>query len=372
MIRHCDKRSSKGQESGSHQAQRAFTLQVDNQKMLLGRQMVQDVIMFQAWRPCNSCLLWNFGCKETAKRKVKPSIPQKTRLEWKVINQEYGRTKQNKPPRISNILAIKVAWCLSSSFANFSTSFTQPGSEGTPPFFTHPKLSLDSSGSHFSTLGRSMMTSCADMTESFPITELIVFQFRSCGCFSSSCKNMCFILPRIRSCIPEISNPNAQCHLSSPGHHALRSHPQLVADSVSAPCTGNCCSVQVRSDVHLCQIHLLEEVQKSTYPNPNQLLKASRHPNPLVLILCRLPYWLLCQLDRQLLCRLLYQLHCHLLSGLLCCRRHPKWRRQKRWSVQIPASWGVSLAPLEGHGWKHQPTVKGLERASCEVPNIRD
>ena len=302
---------------------------------------------------------------------------QKTRLEWKVINQEYGRTKQNKPPKITNILAIKVAWCLSSSFANFSTSFTQPGSEGTPPFFTHPKLSQKVhlrlewiTLQHLGQVHDDFLCRHDRFLSYHWVVD--VFQFRSCGCFSSSSKNMCFILPRIRNCIPEISNPNAQCHLSSPGHHALRSHPRLVADSVSAPCTGNCCSVQVRSDVHLCQIHLLEEVQKSTYPNPNQLLKASRHPNPLVLILCRLPYWLLCQLDRQLLCRLLDQLHCHLFSGMLCCRRRPKWRRQKLWSVQIPASWGVSLAPLEGHGWKHQPTVKGLDRASCEVPNIRD
>lgn len=50
-----------------------------------------------------------------------------------------------------------------------STSF-QKSFEGkvVPPFLeTHPELCiLDSSGSHFSTLGRSMMTSCAD-THSF-------------------------------------------------------------------------------------------------------------------------------------------------------------------------------------------------------------
>ena len=128
--------------------------------------------------------------------------------------------------------------------------------------------------------------------------------------------------PEFRSCIPEISNPNTQCHLSSPGHHALRSHPRLVADSVSsAPCTGNCCSVRIwRSDAtQLCQIHL----QKRTYSSPNRLLKASRSVSKPVLILCRFLYWLICQLDCQL-CRLLYQLHCHPFSRLLGCRRHPK------------------------------------------------
>ena len=77
--------------------------------------------------------------------------------------------------------------------------------------------------------------------------------------------------------------------------------------------------------------------KKSTYSSPNRLLKASRSPSKPVLILCRFLYWLLCQLDCQL-CRLLYQLHCHPFSRLLGCRRHPKWRSQGLWGIQIPAT----------------------------------
>lgn len=155
----------------------AFTLQVDNQKMLLGRQMAQDSILLQACRPWNSFLLWSFGCKENASNKSDnirlwllkssqafagkifgagsmepsviyqqisdifhdineyrqlggqgPSIPH--RLQCKVITvitKNVASTKQNKPPKITNILAIKVAGCFSSFFTNLlSTFFTQP------------------------------------------------------------------------------------------------------------------------------------------------------------------------------------------------------------------------------------------------------
>lgn len=103
--------------------------------------------------------------------------------------------------------------------------------------------------------------------------------------------------PEFRSCIPEISNPNTQCHLSSPGHHALRSHPRLVADSVSsAPCTGNCCSVRKgRSDAtQLCQIHLQKKYLFKPKSTPKSLtIPIQTGPDSLQIpVLAALPAWL--------------------------------------------------------------------------------
>ena len=139
--------------------------------MLLGRQMAQDLICFKPGDLVIPFLLWSFGCKETAiwqHQAVAPKISQAFagkifgagsmepsvinqqisdvfhdineyrqwegqgpsiphRLQWKVITvitKNVASTKQNKPPKITNILAIKVAgWCFSSFFRNFKHFF---------------------------------------------------------------------------------------------------------------------------------------------------------------------------------------------------------------------------------------------------------
>ena len=112
--------------------------------------MAQDWICFKPGDLEIPFLLWSFGCKENAKTNLTTSGsgPQNFTsicgqifgagsMEPSVINQqisdvfhdinEYDKPKiwanETKPPKITNILAIKVAGCFSSFFTNFKHFF---------------------------------------------------------------------------------------------------------------------------------------------------------------------------------------------------------------------------------------------------------